>query len=306
MGRQWRPYLPGGFFHLFARTQARVHWFDSLEVKDAIVRILADAAEESDVVLNAFVVMNNHFHLIVQQRDAPLATFMQPLVRRTALVVQQKCGIENHVFGGRYKHRVLTDPADLRGCIRYVHRNPVRAGCCADPGDYPWSSHFCYERVLDNAQWRPRLHVIRRVFARGSCRSENELCSDYKLFVESSDGDVELRSRRDLRYGDVLVEDLFACKAERRPRKRPDLRDIVKQVINDVDKNIDIEMVRSFKGQWYANLRAQLVRTAAAEGHRGFEIARYLHMSESRVSRIVRAMPLRDRLRRALPRLIAE
>ena len=301
MGRQTRPYLPGGFFHLVARTQARIHWFSD-DVKDGIVRIIADAVEEADVVLHAFVVMDNHFHVVVRQGDMPLARFMHAVMRRTALLVKRRHLLEDHVFGGPYRHRHCTDAADLRNCIRYIHLNPRDAGCCSDPMDYPWSSHVAYARVLNQERWRPRLTVLRGLFATGSCRSESELCVDYLRFVAERGEVSEGRRRLPLHHGDAFGLDLFRERVRGQdvtPRRRMDLRDVIQKGIKDLCPELDIEMVRTFRGALMTTIRVRLVERAARAGHRGCRIAGYLQMSESQVSRVIRALPVVTAMRTA-------
>ena len=301
MGRRKRAYLPGTFFHLIGRTQARIHWFDDW-IKDRILEIVADAVEESDVALNAFVIMNNHFHLLARQGDAPLAAFMQPVMRRIALLLKSTLQLEDHVFGRRYWDRSCRDIVDLRTCIRYLHRNPVHASCCSDPSDYPWSSHHAYMRVLEPGHWRPRLDVLRGIFATGSCRSETELCADYLRFVSDDDNaapsaSASLFAVADARWRDLLAwPNRLAKPAE--PRKRRDLRDIVQQTIAELCPELDLEMVRTFRGAWLRQVRVELVRRATRAGYPGCQIARYLHMHESQVSRIIRSMPAYQRTAR--------
>ena len=176
--------------------------------------------------------MNNHFHLLVRQRDAPLASFMQPVMRRTALLLKAGLQLEDHVFGRRYWNRQCRDVNDLRACIRYIHCNPVRAGCCSDPGDYPWSSHVAYARVLEADRWKPRLEVLRGIFAKRVCQSETELCAEYLQFVGSDDAFSAGEMSSVLYVGDSIGRDLFASggRADVKNasgRKRPDLRDVV-------------------------------------------------------------------------------
>ena len=275
---------------MFARTQARVHWFSD-PLKDDIVRIISDAVEASDVELHAFVIMNNHFHLLARQGAAPLWRFMHPIVRRTALAAKREWGLEDHVFGARYQHRQCCDGADLRGCIRYIHRNPIQAGCCRNPADYPWSSHVAYQRVLESEQWRPRLNVLRGLFASGSARSPNELCADYTEFVTTDIGDDTLRNRFRLPVGDAFGRELFERRrhvASLAPRKRRDLRDVVRDGMRDLCPTLDLEMVRTFHGALMRGIRNELARRCAREGYQGCQIARYLNMSESQVSKVVR------------------
>src|SRR4026207_1218033 len=98
MGRAFRPYLPGSFFHLTARTQDRVHWFRSRWMKDQVVDFLANAIEQCDTDLYAFVIMHNPLPLVVRQHNDPVTRLMQPLLRGTALLVCRVFPVDGHVF----------------------------------------------------------------------------------------------------------------------------------------------------------------------------------------------------------------
>jgi putative transposase len=290
--------MPGAFFHIYARTQSRIHWFTD-EVKHEVVKIIADAVESSDVALNAFVVMNNHFHVLVQQGDAPLSSFMQPLMRRTALRAKATHGLDDHLFGGRFQHRVCDGPRDLRNCIRYIHKNPIEAACCEDPADYPWSSHRFYTTSLDSSKFLPRLTVIRDLFARRGERSESELSRDYLSYISAGNPEEREFADRCCRAGNAYGAQLFNSgrnRTLRHPRTRKDLRDVIRDGIREICPELDLEIVRSFRGVQFKLIRQELVRRGAQHGYRGCEIARYLQMSESQVSRIIRTLPMGQRI----------
>ena len=80
MGRRRRPYMPGAVFHITARTQGRVDYFDP-RMRDHIREAMATVQQHTDAKLRAFVIMSNHMHVVLQQGVAPLATFMMTLTR---------------------------------------------------------------------------------------------------------------------------------------------------------------------------------------------------------------------------------
>src|SRR5262245_57762999 len=113
MSRKTRSYLPGISFHLTARTIGHEPWFDE-PMRDRICAIITRAQERADVKLLAWVVMPNHFHLIVQQGRSALGQFMQPICRETALAVQRVTGREGYVFERRYREKACADADYLR------------------------------------------------------------------------------------------------------------------------------------------------------------------------------------------------
>lgn len=298
MARSRRPYLPGACFHLVARTQDKIYWFEKDHIKDIIVGYIADAADACDVDLIAWAIMHNHLHLIVRQQCAPLAALMQPLLRRCALLTQRTFVIDGHTFSRSFRHRVCRTAEELRYCIGYVHRNPVAAGACKDSAEYPWCSHLEYA-FPDGNKRRPKLLLPRELFGRGAGRTEIELCADYVTYVsEMEEAAAESRKRIAFpMHGDEhwvrictppqIDDGIIGADA------RTDLRDVVLLGIRRHCPELDITMVRSFRGAEMSRIRARLVEDCGRAGHRGCAIARYLHISETRVSVILKQQRVR-------------
>ncbi len=85
--------------------------------------------------------MTTHYHLLVQEGDRPLSAGMHLLHSRYVRAFNRRHGRRGHVFGGRYRVATIDDDAHLLGAIRYIARNPIEAGICAAPADWPWSSY---------------------------------------------------------------------------------------------------------------------------------------------------------------------
>ncbi len=95
-------------------------------------------------ILLAYVVMPNHFHLVLKQGPTPLAWVMQRIMQRAVAHVRRAHGGEGHVFGRPYWSGACSNPAYLRRAIVYTHLNPVKAGLCSTADDYPWSTQRSY------------------------------------------------------------------------------------------------------------------------------------------------------------------
>lgn len=303
MARTRRPYLPGAFFHLTARTQDKVHWFEAPHTKDLIVGFIADAVQACDVDLIAFAVMDNHIHVMVRQRTAPLSALMQPILRRIALLVQRSVPVDGHIFSRKFRHRVCRNAEELRYCIGYVHRNPYEAGLCRDHADYPWCSHYDYVRTDPgpfDLMRRPTLWTPLEIFGRTATRSPDDLRLDYLLYVkEMDDASANGQTRTPFAiHGDAYWSELCTFEmpcGENAPASpaRLDLRDVVLIGIRRLCPELDTAKVRLYRGTAISRIKAQLVEQAGSAGYRGCDIARYLHMSEARVSKILKQQRLR-------------
>ncbi len=114
------------------------------------------------MVLYAWVLMANHFHLVVKTPRANLSRFMQRLNSSYSLYFRYKHMKPGHVLGGRYKAPLIEDESYLLGVTRYVHLNPVKTQAQKQlPGDvriqylesYEWSSYPSYVGAKSWPDW---------------------------------------------------------------------------------------------------------------------------------------------------------
>lgn len=98
------------------------------------------ALERYPVNLHAFVLMSNHYHMIVSTPNADIDKFMQIFGRMFSDRVRWKSDRINQIFGGRYQWTVVDRSNYHFNVIRYVFQNPLRAGHIVKCEDYPFSS----------------------------------------------------------------------------------------------------------------------------------------------------------------------
>ena len=93
--------------------------------------------------------MDNHFHIVVETIDGNLSAGMRQLNGVYTQWHNRSHNRVGHVFQGRFKAIIVQREAYLLELARYVVLNPVRAGICDLPGDWPWSSyHAMLGRVV--------------------------------------------------------------------------------------------------------------------------------------------------------------
>ena len=92
------------------------------------------------IEIHAFVLMKNHYHLIVQTPRANLSQFMCYFNRELSKELNRATGRINQNFGTRYYASLVKDPRYYLTLYRYVYRNPIEAGACAKVEDYEFSS----------------------------------------------------------------------------------------------------------------------------------------------------------------------
>ena len=90
---------------------------------------------------HAYCLMGNHYHLVIETPLANLSLGMRQLNGLYARRFNLRHGRVGHVFQARFRSILVASDAYLLAVCRYVVLNPVRAGLCSHPQEWPWSSY---------------------------------------------------------------------------------------------------------------------------------------------------------------------
>jgi REP element-mobilizing transposase RayT len=132
------------FQHVMTRGIERRAIFGDDEDRVRFLLRLVRVLEETGTACLAFALMTNHYHLLLQIRGTPLARVMRRLGTGHAMAFNRRRGRVGHLYQNRYKSRIVDGEGDLRGVVRYIHLNPVKARMVADVlslATYPWTGH---------------------------------------------------------------------------------------------------------------------------------------------------------------------
>lgn len=145
MARLPRLTLPGYPHHVIQRGNNRQPIFKTAVDREYLLGLLYDNARKFDVVVHGYVLMGNHFHLLVTPKtDAGLPGMMQAVGRSYVRYFNDLHERSGTLWEGRYRSTLIQTDRYLLACMAYMDLNPVRAGLVAEAGDYPWSSYACY------------------------------------------------------------------------------------------------------------------------------------------------------------------
>jgi REP-associated tyrosine transposase len=165
MSRERRIEAPGSFHHLVSRGNNRQVIFDDF-LRSVFLSQLSRVARRHDWRVLVYVLMSNHFHVVLRLGDGGLSDGMRELNTGFAVASNLHFGRINHCFGARFWDAQLETEQHLLASIRYALWNPPRAGVGAHPGDSSWSSF----RASIGAEWAPRelpaLHELLGLFGR--------------------------------------------------------------------------------------------------------------------------------------------
>lgn len=149
MGRKPRFEYPGGVYHLIQRGNNREFIFKEKEDKEYLLDLTKEYRETMEFELYGYVIMGNHYHLVIRISETPLRSIMHRINNKFSRHYNRKNKRSGHVFENRYKGILVIDDRYLLSLLRYVHQNPVNAKICNNISDYIWSSDSCYR--LNNA-----------------------------------------------------------------------------------------------------------------------------------------------------------
>lgn len=145
MARLPRLTLPGYPHHVIQRGNNRQAIFLSDADRRHMLDLLDEHARRQDVALHAYVLMDNHFHLLATPADATgLPRMMQSVGRGYVRYFNDTHRRSGTLWEGRYRSTLIEAERYLLACMVYIDLNPVRAGMVVRAADHAWSSYAHY------------------------------------------------------------------------------------------------------------------------------------------------------------------
>lgn len=149
MTRPLRIQYPGATYHVTCRGNEQKEIYRDDEDRKTFLRILSQSLTIYSVHLHAYVLMENHFHLLVNTPLGNLAEFMRHFNITYTGAFNRRHKRVGHLYQGRYKSILVEQEAYLSVLSRYIHLNPIRTGRFDKSRgqekieylfQYPWSS----------------------------------------------------------------------------------------------------------------------------------------------------------------------
>lgn len=141
MTRTARAARGGVCYHVFTRGNSRQTVFHDAADFDVFTNLLRRACVARPMGLLAWCLMPNHLHLSLRPvGDGDLGPWMQWLLTSHVRYHQRRYATVGRIWQGRFKAFPIQQDDHLLTVLRYVERNPVRAGLVADAARWPWSS----------------------------------------------------------------------------------------------------------------------------------------------------------------------
>ena len=141
MGRKPRVLYDGALYHIIQRGNNRNYIYEDVQDKKMFFELLLEIKQRCGFQILYFVLMDNHYHLILESGELPISKGIQLLNHKYSKYFNKKYSRTGTIYGGRYTAVLVKDTSYYYQLLKYIARNPVKAGIVKRPEDYRWSAH---------------------------------------------------------------------------------------------------------------------------------------------------------------------
>jgi REP element-mobilizing transposase RayT len=139
------------------RGNERKNIFIDEEDKNYFLNTLQKVKENCTYELYAYCLMDNHVHLLIQERTDGLQRTMKRIGVIYSYYFNKKYQRIGHLFQDRYRSETVEKDTYVLAAARYIHNNPVEAGIVKNAEEYKWSSYQEYIEYINNSANRQKL-----------------------------------------------------------------------------------------------------------------------------------------------------
>ena len=160
MSRPLRIEYPGAWYHVMNRGRRSESIFLDKHDYLMFIDLLIEVSGMCNVNIAAYCLMTNHYHILLQTPDGNISRCMRHLNSVYTQKYNKRHGFDGQLFRGRYKSILVCNDSHLLQLIRYIHKNPVKAGMVKDMPDYEWSSYKGYLSYANKWKWLHKDYIF--------------------------------------------------------------------------------------------------------------------------------------------------
>jgi len=243
-----------GYHHIINRGVNRSDIFIDKNDYGMFLKILCKACRAYRVIVHDYSLMSNHFHLLVETELENLSLFMKHINSNYAIYFNKKVQRSGHLWQGRYYSRYITDDNYFYTLIRYIEQNPIEAKVASKVGEYPYTLASV---IINNEDFI-------------DCAKNSKLLQelDYEniqemVGIKLNDDDLEILEQ--LKNQKVVIKDNQNRVAHSKALKE------------------------HFKKSETKTKRNSAIMQAIDDGYTQAEIAKYLNLSRSAISKVAKS-----------------
>jgi len=220
MARPLRINYEGAVYHVTSRGNERKNIVIDDDDRRRFVKVLLDVVDQFGVVLYAWVLMDNHYHLLLETPKANLSLAIRHLNGVYTQGFNRYHKRAGHLFQGRFKSILVEKESYLLELCRYVVLNPVKAGMASHPRDWLWGSYRATAGEEECPKWLEADWILSQ-FGRGLEQARES----YRGFMEGGIGREE-SPWSELQGQIYLGGEGFLAGMQKHIKKRKDDREI--------------------------------------------------------------------------------
>ena len=160
MSRPLRIEFPGAWYHVMNRGRRSEPIFIDKEDYSQFLGLLIEISEIWNTNIAAYGLMSNHYHVLLQTPDGNISRCMRHLNGLYTQQFNRRHGFDGPLFRGRYKSILVCNDSHLLQLVRYIHKNPVKAGMVKEMRDYKWSSYRGYLSYSKKWEWLHKEYIF--------------------------------------------------------------------------------------------------------------------------------------------------
>jgi putative transposase len=230
MARPPRIEYEGALYHVLSRGNERREIFHDDKDRRMFLKSVGEMAQRFDLEILAYVLMPNHYHLLVKTRRPNLSKSLHWFGTTYTTRYNLRHSRSGHLFQGRFKSIIVENDAYLLQLSCYVHRNPVRAGLVNRLMDYRWSTYPLYAYGRAKEKWLNTSVILSQFTQRDKHEAYRTKVQDYAK--------EERKISEDLRHGLFFGREEFFAR--------------LKELIVSKDAKDGAEGKRNWPGKWDA------------------------------------------------------
>ena len=228
MARQARFQYHGALYHLMARGNGGDAVFVTDDDRKVFLHRLGQVCESHGWRVHAWVLMDNHFHLLVETPQPNLVTGMKWLLSIYSQGWNRVRTRRGHVFQGRYKavpvNGTDSDPHYFKALVDYIHLNPARAGIAGGQRGpllgYPWSSLPSHHKG-NGPGWLESGKILRAFQLAEDGRGRRAYLALLEARAANEDGKIDGEAMESIRRGWYLGKETFRDKLLKMLERKP-------------------------------------------------------------------------------------
>ena len=137
-----------GYHHVINRGVNKSDIFVDESDYNVFLGVVCKACKAYGVILHAYCLMSNHFHLLIETRQENLSLFMKHINSNYAIYANKKQKRFGHFWQGRFYSRYIHSANYYYTFIRYIEQKPIEAGLATHIGEYPYTLAACIVNKL--------------------------------------------------------------------------------------------------------------------------------------------------------------